>query len=150
MYAEINKNAVLFYKALQDIWCAEQIYTGSPNNAVWNCCQAVEKYIKGLLLCYSVDTGATHDLTIILEELEKETELSTQSVGKIHDLARYDQRLRYKNLKSDPTVDEAKIVVTDTKYILQEIGEHPKCMTYVNEAKEVYEKLLKANIDKVW
>jgi len=146
MYAEISKDAVLFYRALQDIWCAEKTFTGSPNNAVWSCCQAVEKSIKGLLQCYGIDAGGTHDLSILLEDLEKETELSRQTVSVIHDLARYDQRLRYKNLKSDPTVEEAKTAVNDTKEVMNEIGKHPKCSTYMREANEVYDKQLKASI----
>ena len=149
MYAEINKNAVLFYKALQDLWCAEQTYKGSPNNAVWSCCQAVEKYIKGLLQCYHASPEnfvGIHDLSILLEELDKETELSPQTVGLIQNLARYDQRLRYKNLKGDPSVEEAKSVIADTKIIIREFDEHAKCSTFINEAKEVYDKLLKANI----
>ena len=142
MYADISKDAVLFYKALQDIWCAEQTYVGSPSNAVWSCCQAVEKTMKGLLQCYGIDAGITHDLGLLLEDLEKETELSKQAVSGIQDLARYDQRLRYKNLKSDPTVEEAKAVVGDTVGILRELGEHPKCVAFMNEAREVYSKLL--------
>jgi hypothetical protein len=57
MYVDINKNAVLFYKAFEDIWCAERTYNGSPNNAVWSCCQAAEKVLKGFLQCY----GISHD-----------------------------------------------------------------------------------------
>jgi len=146
MYAEIRKNAVLFYKALQDIWCADQTYIGSPGNAVWSCCQAVEKCMKGLLQCYGVDAGSTHDLSVLLELIENEAELSNSSVGLIHDLARYDQRIRYKNLKSDPTVEEAKDVIADANEVINEITQHPKCSTFANEAKEVYKKLLKANI----
>ena len=111
MYAEISNNAVPFYKALQDIWCAEQTFTGSPNNAVWSCCQAV---------------------------------------GFIHNLARYDQRLRYKSLRSDPSVEEAKDAITDTKSILHEFDEHPKCSAFIKEAKEVYDKLLTANTETLF
>ena len=148
MYAEISKNAVLFYKALQDKWCAEQTYIGSPSNAVWSCCQAVEKCMKGLLQCYGVDAGGTHDLAILLELVENETELSSDSIGLIHDLARYDQRIRYKNLKSDPTVEDAKGVIADASEVLNEITQHPKCSSFAREAKEVYDKLLQANIDR--
>jgi len=147
MYAEISRNAVLFYKALQDKWCAEQIYIGSPSNAVWSCCQAVEKCMKGLLQCYGVDAGSTHDLSILLEFIENETGLSNNSIGLIHDLARYDQRIRYKNLKSDPTVEEAKGVLADANEVINEIIQHPKCSAFASEAKVVYEKLLQANID---
>ena len=51
MSVQISKKAELPYKALEDIWAAEQIWRGSPNNAVWHCTQAVEKIIKGFLRC---------------------------------------------------------------------------------------------------
>jgi len=146
MYAEISKNAVLFYKALQDIWCAEQTFIGSPNNAIWSCCQAVEKSMKGLLQCYGIDAGSTHDLGILLEDLQKETTISQETANNIQRLVRYDQRLRYKNLKDDPTVDEAKVVIKYSNEIMNEIGGNSKCSGFIDEAKEVYAKLLKANI----
>jgi len=146
MYANVSKNTVLFYKALQDIWCAEQTYNGSPNNAVWSCCQAVEKTMKGLLQCYGGDAGGTHDLSVLLDDVEKEIELSEQTVSHINDLSRYDQRLRYKNLKSDPTVEEAKLAIKNANEVMSEIGENQKCSAFMNEAKEVFGKLLKANI----
>jgi HEPN domain-containing protein len=104
--------------------------------------------MKGLLQCYGIDTGSTHDLSMLLEDLENETELSKQTVSFIHNLARYDQRLRYKNLKNDPTIEEAKVAISDTNLIMNEIGNHPMCSTFMREAKEVYNKLLKANVDK--
>jgi hypothetical protein len=43
MFVETSKNAELFLKAYEDVWVAEQIVYGSPNNSVWHCTQAVEK-----------------------------------------------------------------------------------------------------------
>jgi len=145
MYADISKNAVLFYKALQDVWCAEQTYTGSPNNAVWSCCQAVEKAMKGLLQCYGIDSGGTHDLGILLEGLKNETTISQETANNIQRLVRYDQRLRYKNLKSDPSIEDAKGVILIANEVISEISNDPACSAFFNEAKEVYDKLLKEN-----
>ena len=105
MYVDISKNAVLFYKALEDIWCAERTYYGSPNNAVWSCCQAA-------------------------------------TIASVYNLARYDQRLRYKNLKTDPAPEDARSTIEDVKLIFDEFAKHPKCAGFVGEAKEVHAKML--------
>ena len=122
MYVDINKNAVLFYKALDDIWCAERTYYGSPNNAVWSCCQAAEKIMKGFLLCCGVAHDSTHDLAIILELVESEHALQESTTASIYNLARYDQRLRYKNLKSDPTPGDAQATI---EKVVRETGTIP-------------------------
>ena len=143
MYVDINKNAILFYKAFEDIWCAERTYNGSPNNAVWSCCQAAEKVLKGFLQCYGVSHDNTHDLSIILEFVEREHTLQETTTASIYNLARYDQRLRYKNLKTDPTPEDAQATIEDVKLILDEFAKHPKCAVFVGEAKEVHEKMLR-------
>ena len=143
MHVDISKNAVLFYKALEDIWCAERTYNGSPNNAVWSCCQAAEKIMKGFLLCCGVDHDSTHDLAFILELVEREQALQESTTASIYNLARYDQRLRYKNLKSDPTPDDAQATIEDVKLVLDEFVKHPKCAGFFGEAKEVHTKMLR-------
>ena len=143
MYVDINKNAVLFYKALEDIWCAERTYNGSPNNAVWSCCQAAEKIMKGFLQCCGFNCDSTHDLAIILELVEREHTLQESTTASVYNLARYDQRLRYKNLRSDPTPEDAKATIVDAKLLLDEFAEHPRCLVFISEAKEVHAKLLR-------
>ena len=143
MYVDINKNAVLFYKALEDIWCAERTYDGSPNNAVWSCCQAAEKIMKGFLKCYGVDLDSTHDLSIILESVEREHTPQESTTASIYNLARYDQRLRYKNLKADPSPEDARATIDDVNLVLDEFAKHPKCVEFVGEAKEVHAKMLR-------
>jgi HEPN domain-containing protein len=144
MYVEINKNAVLFYKALEDIWCAERTYYGSPNNAVWSCCQAAEKIMKGFLQCYGVNHDSTHDLSNILELVEREYTPQEVATASIYNLARYDQRLRYKNLKTDPTPEDAQATIEDVKLVLDEFAKHAKCAEFIGEAREVHEKMLAA------
>jgi len=143
MYVDINKNAVLFHKALEDIWCAERTYNGSPSNAVWSCCQAAEKIMKGFLLCCGVDHDSTHELAIILELVEREQTLQESTTASIYNLARYDQRLRYKNLKSDPTPEDAQATIIDAKLLLDEFAQHQKCARFIGEAKEVHIKALR-------
>ena len=83
--------------------------------------------MKGFLLCCGVDNDSTHDLAIILEFVESEHTLKESTTASIYNLARYDQRLRYKNLKSDPTPDDAQDTITDVKLVLDEFVKHPKC-----------------------
>ena len=144
MYVDISKNAVLFYKALEDMWCAERTYGGSPNNAVWSCCQAAEKILKGFLQCCGSNHDSTHDLSIILELVEREHTPHESTTAAIFSLARYDQRLRYKNLKTDPTPADAQATIADVKVVLDEFTKHPKCAGFIGEAKEVHAKMLTA------
>jgi HEPN domain-containing protein len=148
MYVDISKDAVLFYKALEDIWCAERTYVGSPNNAVWSCCQSAEKILKGFLRCCGVDSDNTHDLSVLLEYVEHEHTPQKATTGAIYNLARYDQRLRYKNLKNDPTPEDAQATIEDAKVILSEFAMHIKSAGAIGEAKEVHEKMLR-DIDNV-
>ena len=143
MFVDIDKNSVLFYKAMEDIWCAEQTYKGSPNNAVWSCCQAAEKAMKGFLQCCDIESDSVHELNIILEAVEREHTLPEDVITSIYNLARYDQRLRYKNLRADPTPEDAKATIEDAKLILSEFACHPKCAEFVGEAKEVHAKMLR-------
>lgn len=143
MYVEISKDAVLFYKALEDIWCAERTYEGSPNNAVWSCCQAAEKIMKGFLQCFGEYSENTHDLNVILEYVEDRSKLQKDVLEAIHNLAIYDQRLRYKNLRTDPTAQNALEAIADTKLILSAFSSHDKCSTLISEAREVHTKMLR-------
>jgi HEPN domain-containing protein len=143
MFVDIDKNSVLFYKAIEDIWCAEQTYYGSPNNAVWSCCQSAEKVMKGFLHCCGIKSDGVHELSIILEAVEREHTPPEDVITSIYNLARYDQRLRYKNLRTDPTVEDSRATIEDAKLILGEFADHPKCARFVSEAKEVHLKMLR-------
>ena len=143
MFVDIRKDAVLFYKALEDIWCAERTYEGSPNNAVWSCCQAVEKIMKGFLQCFGEDCRNTHDLNVILEYVEDKNKFQKDVLEAIHNLALYDQRLRYKNLRTDPTTQNALEAITDAKLILSAFSNHDKCSAPISEAQEVHTKMLR-------
>jgi len=143
MYVDINKNAVLFYKALEDIWAAEQTYYGSPNISVYHCCQAVEKAMKGFMDCANTDySHNSHNLLELLRKLEEGDLLDESLVALVNDMSMYDQNLRYKNMRNDPTVHDAKQAVLTSSSFVTEIGKHEKCSQFMNEAKEVHEKML--------
>ena len=69
MNVHITKNSELFFKALEDVWAAEQIWHGSPNIAVWHCTQAAEKTMKGLLRCLKMEYDHVHELRYLLEDM---------------------------------------------------------------------------------
>ena len=145
MSVQIDKKSVLFYKALEDVWVAEQIWRGSPNNAAWHCTQAVEKAMKGCLSIYNSDFDHGHELKDLLEALDSIVDLPLEITKHILYIDRYKTALRYKTMVSDPTPDEAKLAITRTKEIINELGSNSKISDYMNEAKEVHIKMLKSS-----
>ena len=79
MSVHISKNAELFYKALEDVWSAERIWYGSPNIAVWNCIQAVEKTLKGCLRCINREYEYEHALKTLLDQVMSSFKVSEVS-----------------------------------------------------------------------
>ena len=148
MSVQIRKNAELFYKALKDVWVAEQIWQGSPNNAAWHCTQAVEKVMKGFLRCLNRDYDYGHELKELLDVVDSYIDLPSEITKHILYLERFEVALRYKNMSSDPTVDEARTAIMRTKEIIQEFGRNQRVSVYMKEAEEVHAKVLKANVGK--
>ena len=144
MNVQISKNAELFYRALEDIWVAEQIWQGSPNNAAWHCTQAVEKIMKGFLRCLNRDYVHSHDLKELLDAVDSLIDLPDEIIKHILYIDRFGVALRYKNMSSDPTVEEAKVAITRANAILQEFKANNVVSGFVREAEEVHIKILRA------
>lgn len=144
MYVNIDNKAVLFYKALDDLWVAERTWHGTPNIAVWSCCQAAEKAMKGFLACAGEDADHVHDLGLLLDNVFKYHKLTKETIKEIEKLSRYTQALRYKNQKSDPTPEEAYAVLSKTKNIVNEVCLDSRCNAFMKEALEVHGKMMKA------
>jgi len=98
MNVHISKNAELFFKAMEDLWVAERIWHGSPNNAVWHCTQAVEKTMKGFLRCLNIDYNHGHDLDVLLENVLTVFEIHKEVSQHILYFDTFGIALRYKNL----------------------------------------------------
>jgi len=143
MPVEISKNAELFYRALDDLWCATVTYKVGPNNATWSCCQAVEKVMKGLLNLYDLNDEYTHELGELLRDVEKKNTLSEETVENINIMRRYGNRLRYKNMPTDPTVEDAFNLIKRTQQIVDEFANIKKCALEFQEARDVHNKILK-------
>ena len=143
-----SSNAELFFKALEDVWVAEQAWNGSPNNAVWHCTQAIEKTMKGYLRCLKMDYDYGHELNLLLDAVMTDFKMSDKTEEHIMYLSDFETKLRYKNLSNDPSPEDAKIAISRTKQIMQEFNNNPKVSHYMDEAKEVHSKILKANYEK--
>ena len=148
MNVHTSKDAELFYKALYDIWAAEQVWYGSPNIAVWHCTQAVEKTMKGFLFCYKIEYDHDHTLKFLLEDVESASVVTDECKENILFLDTFGNKLRYRNMSNDPSPEDAKLAISRTKQIMQEFNENPKISQFMDEAREVHIKILKANLEK--
>jgi len=148
MSVQIRKNAELFYKALEDVWVAEQIARGSPNNAAWHCTQAVEKAMKGLLRCFNSDYDYGHELKELLDAVDLLIDLPTEITKDILYIDRFGVALRYKSMASDPTVEEAMVAISRAKGIINELGKNPNVSSFLKEAEEVHTKTLKSSAEE--
>jgi HEPN domain-containing protein len=144
----INNQAVLFLRALWDIWTAERTWYGDPNIAVWQCVLAVEKSIKGFLVCNNVYFENVHELPELLENAETIYRPTEECETSVIFLSRYKSGLRYRNMKDDPTPEDAKLAISHAKIVLHEVSAFPNVKQYMEEAREVYNKVLKANTAK--
>jgi HEPN domain-containing protein len=148
MNVNIDNKSVLFFKAYEDIWAAERTVVGSPNIAVWHCAQAVEKILKGFLHCCNLLYDSSHELEPLLEDVISVTALSDECKANVLNLSIYKSGLRYKNMTNDPSPEDAKIVISRTKIIMQEFSENPRISQFIDEAREVHTKTLRLNLEK--
>jgi HEPN domain-containing protein len=130
------------------VWVAEQIWHGSPNNAVWHCTQAAEKTMKGFLRCLNIDFSHGHELSLLLETVLTIDEIPKKVVEHILFLDTYGLALRYKNMSNDPSPEDAKVAISRTKQIMQEFNKNLKISQFMNEAKEVSAKMLRTSYKK--
>ena len=147
MSVQIRKNAELFYKALDDVWVAEQIWRVSPNNAAWHCSQAVEKAMKGFLRCFNSDYDYGHELKELLDAVDSLIDLPPEIIKNILYIDRFGVALRYKTMSSDPTAEEAKTAISRTKGIISELGRNQIVSGFMKEAEEVHVKILNSIIE---
>ena len=79
--------------------------------------QAVEKSLKGLLIYYGVEPEFTHNIGILLNELEKFTEIS-ENIREAMDLTNYAVQTRYPGEYDDITKEEYEKAVKIAKSCL--------------------------------
>jgi len=144
----ISNKAVIFLRALWDIWAAERTWFGDPNIAVWQCVLAAEKTMKGFLDCNNVYFENVHELPELLENVESVYKPTEECETSVIFLSRYKSGLRYKSMKDDPTPEDARLAISHAKRILEEFSNNPNVSQYLDEAREVHNKVLKANSTK--
>jgi len=145
---DINKKAVLFLRAYWDVWTAERIWFGDPNIAVWQCVLAVEKTLKGFLDYNNVYYGNVHELPELLENVETVHMPTDECEASVLFLSRYKSGLRYKNMKDDPTPEDARLAISHANFVMDEFKSNKKVSQLMNEAHEVFTKVLKSNCEK--
>ncbi|MCK9413953.1 MAG: HEPN domain-containing protein [Prolixibacteraceae bacterium] len=87
-------------KADHDLGSAKIIYLHLPDyfdTIAFHCQQAVEKYLKALLVSYGIDFLRSHDLIYLLELLSEKVEVEDSKFQKAFTLNGFGVQIRYPN-----------------------------------------------------
>jgi len=87
-------------KADHDLGAAKIIYLHLPDyfDAIaFHCQQAVEKYLKALLVFYDIDFLRSHDLIYLLELLSRKVDVDDSKFKKAFTLNSFGVQIRYPN-----------------------------------------------------
>ncbi len=87
-------------KAEHDLGSAKIIYLHLPDyfdTIAFHCQQAVEKYIKAILVSYRIEFQRSHDLVYLLELLSRSIEIDEVKFRKAFTLNNYGVQIRYPN-----------------------------------------------------
>ena len=91
--------------------------------------QAVEKAFKGLLIYYGIEPEFTHNIGILLREIEKHTIIS-EDIKEAIELTNYAVQTRYPGEYNDITKEEYKRAIKMTRdcldWVKNKIKEHKK------------------------
>jgi HEPN domain-containing protein len=86
------------YKADHDLGSAKVIYRYLPDyfdTIAFHCQQAVEKYIKAILVFYNTEFQRSHDLIYLLDLLSRKIEISDEIYNKAITLNGFSVEIRY-------------------------------------------------------
>lgn len=87
-------------KADHDLGSAKIIYLHLPDyfdTIAFHCQQAVEKYLKALLVYYRIEFSRSHDLVYLLELLSRKIEIDDLKFRKAFLLNNFSVQIRYPN-----------------------------------------------------
>jgi len=79
-------------------------------DACFHAQQTVEKAFKGLLLYYGFETSFTHDISLLIKELKKYTDVPTK-LNKSIELTKYAHKTRYPGNYKDIPEEEYKRMI---------------------------------------
>ena len=102
MNDKVDRIKEWFYQADQDLGSAIVIFQHIPRyfeTVAFHCQQAVEKYIKGLLVFYDSNFKKTHDVVFLLELLTDKTDISDDLYSKALSMEGFGVDIRYPNHK---------------------------------------------------
>ena len=125
-----GESAIWFQFAEMDFQTAIHLYENMyppPREIIcFHCQQAVEKFLKGLLIFFGQEIIKTHDLTLLVNLLEDFIDLSEEEKMICARLTlfavetRYPHELAIEDYHLTRTVEETKIVFNRLKNILEE------------------------------
>jgi len=96
-------------KADHDLGSAKIIYLHLPDyfdTIAFHCQQAVEKYIKAILVYRKIEFDRSHDLIYLLELLPEDIQVTTEQFNKAASLNGLSVQIRYPNQRIHLTKEE--------------------------------------------
>ena len=101
-------------KADHDLGSAKIIYLHLPDyfdTIAFHCQQAVEKYLKAVLVFYQIEFSRSHDLIYLLELLSIKIEVEDLKFKKAFLLNGFGVQIRYPNKTLKPTKEEIELAI---------------------------------------
>ncbi len=111
-------------KAANDLRCARIDLEATPpatEDAVFHCQQAVEKALKGFLVCYDAPFAKTHDLGKLGTSAVQLDATLEPLIDRIVDLSKYAWMFRYPGDPVAPTLSEAQEVLSRALLVVDEL-----------------------------
>lgn len=102
------------YKADHDLGTAKLIYKYLPDyfdTIAFHCQQAVEKYIKAILIFYNIEFQRSHDLVYLLDLLSNKIEIANDIYNKAITLNGFSVEIRYPDRKIYLTKKELEFAI---------------------------------------
>ena len=106
-------------KADHDLGSAKIIFTHMPDyfdTVAFHCQQAVEKYIKSVLLFYKFEFLFSHDLIYLLDLLDARRKVDEATYDKAIKLDRFSVQIRYPNKKIYLSKEELEYAIQVADY----------------------------------
>lgn len=100
MNVSINEVSDWIEKADHDLGSAKIIFLHLPDyfdTIAFHCQQAVEKYVKAVLVYYNIDFQRSHDLVYLLDLLTRKIDIDEVTFRKAFTLNNFSVQIRYPN-----------------------------------------------------
>ena len=117
MKEKIDEVKEWIYQADRDLGSSKVIYCNMPKyfeTIAFHCQQAVEKYIKGLLIFFDINFKRTHDIVYLIDLLSEKIEIPDVLFSKALSLEGFGVDVRYPNHKIFLTKEELADIIRIT------------------------------------